>query len=361
MVEELKNVLSSVGQFLGGEGGPGFIRDSILNSIPADTNPEPQPKSTPTLKQPLIPGVKEIKGENIIDEYDIDSLPDSIPDMRDYRRIDPIDNMNYETAFQHMLKGGLTLTRTKGQAMSMYLDVLKKQENASREGLTSIGGEKRFMMIQSLPEKREKGQSEYEIGYGIKVMDDWLGDDPNKWLKVHGVPVDVREGLTPDQVDTVMMDRLMKDHATTSTQLKNWDKMTEEERIGWQDLIYNGGIGLLKSASQAKTAADNGYTLEGLAKLSHFSRAGGVHHRGLLNRRLNMYNKAALSVSGAPVIEKYVWGDSGIQIKFSSKLVSDKFSPKFKKDVNDNGGWYSPPGKSTGKDTEYSADDNYEF
>ena len=361
MVSEFGDILSSVEQFLSGGGDPGFIRNSILNALPPDTNPKPQPETAQPLKQPVLPDTPSIKADAIIDEYDIDSIPDSIPDMSKYKRWDIIDNMNYETAFQHMLKGGLTLTRTKGQALSMYLDALKRQENSSNEGLTTIGGQKKFMMFQSLPEKREKGQSEYEIGYGIKVMDDWLGDDPNKWLKVHGVPIDVREGLTMDQVNTIMMDRIMKDQATTSTQLQTWDKMTEEERIGWQDLVYNGGLGLLKAPSQAKSAADKGYTLEGLAKLSHFTRAGSTHYRGLLTRRLNMYNKAALSVSGAPVIEKYQWGENGIKIKFSSKLVSDKFSNKFKKEVNDNGGWYSVPGNVTGETVEYSANDDYEF
>ncbi len=361
MVDELKGILSSVEQFLGGGGDPGFIRNSILNALPAEQTPAQPEEKVTSLKQPILPDTPSINSGDMIEESDIDAIPDSIPDLSGYKRWDAIDNMNYETAFQHMLKGGLTLTRTKGQALSMYLEALKKHENSGNEGLTTIGGQKRFMMFQSLPEKREKGQSEYEIGYGIKVMDDWLGDDPNKWLKIHGVPVDVREGLTPDQVNTIMMDRLMKDQAVTSTQLQHWDKMTEEERVGWQDLVYNGGIGLLKSPSQAKSAADKGHTLEGLVKLSHFTRAGKDHYRGLLTRRLNMYNKAALSVSGAPVIEKYQWGENGIQIKFSSKLVSDKFSNKFKKEVNDNGGWYSVPGNVTGKTMEYSANDDYEF
>ena len=360
----IDKIMESIRGFLGADADQNNIRQHILTNLESD-----QPAA---VKQPMIPDQTPVSSHDPVDTLGIheEDLNGGLSDF------EPIDvrpdaeiaatrrshGATVESAIQAISMGRGTLTRSKSQAGTLYMDRVKKEENPEMKGLTTVNGEKRFMMIKSPAEKKEFGQSEYEIGYGIKIMDDWLSDDPNKWMRINNVPVNVKEGLTIDQVDTYLKDRITRDRAFTKAELKGWKDMTEEEKVAWQDLTYNGGIGLLKSDSQAKSAANKGYTMEGLAKLTHFTRAGSNRYRSLLKRRINNYNHAALAVPGAPVIEKYDYGPSGMRIKFSSKLIGDKFSPAFKKKVNDNDGWYDVPGTVTdGKDKTYSVNDDYQF
>ena len=359
----IDRIMESIRGFLGDNADHDNIRDRISTSMQQEQA---------AVKQPMIPDQMRVTASDPVDDLGIHeedlsgSLADFEPvDIRPDAEIQSTKKSHsatVESAMQAISMGRGTLTRSKSQASVLYIDRVKKEENPSMKGLTTINGEKRFMMIKSPYERKEVGQTEYEIGYGIKVMDDWLSNDPNKWMRINNVPVNIREGLTLDQVDAYLKDRIARDRAFTKTELKGWAGMTEEEKIGWQDLTYNGGIGLIKSDSQAKTAANKGYTMEGLVKLTHFTRAGSTRHRGLLKRRINNYNHAALSVAGAPVIEKYEYGPKGMRIKFSSHLIGDKFSPSFKKKVNENGGWYDVPGIVTGgKDEVYSVNDDYQF
>jgi len=373
----IDKIMNSIGEFLGQGASQDSIRQRILDNLgPAETPvPEPVVQEEPApVKQPMVPDMPNVTAPDVMDDMRIheeeidETLSDFEPvDVRGQWEIKAADERKRldndpDAAIERLTTNRGGLTRNKGQANTMYMDMLKKAENPDMKGLTTVNGEKRFMMIKSPKEKKEDGQSEYEIGYGIKVLDDWLSDDPKKWLKINDIPVNVKEGLTQEQVDTLLQERIGKDRAVTSSQLNHWDNMTEEEKIGWQDLTYNGGIGLLKSSSQAKTAANKGYTMEGLVKLTHFTRAGSQRYRGLLKRRINNYNQAALSVTGAPVIEKYEFGPKGIRIKFSSKLMGPKFSKGFKDKVNAADGWYNVPGSvKEGKDKLYSMNDDYQF
>lgn len=366
----IDNIMKSISEFLGQGADSNSIRQRIMDNMkPA---PEPVVQEPVSVKQPMVPDAPNALAPDVMDDLGIHE-GDTDETLSDFEPVDVRSDAEIaatrrsrgatvESAIQAVSMGRGTLTRSKSQAGTLYMDQIKKEENPEMKGLTTINGEKRFMMIKSPAEKKEVGQSEYEIGYGIKIMDDWLSDDPNKWMRINNVPVNVKEGLTMDQVDIYLKDRITRDRAFTKAELNGWKDMTEEEKVAWQDLTYNGGIGLLKSDSQAKSAANKGYTMEGLAKLTHFTRAGSNRYRGLLKRRINNYNHAALSVAGAPVIEKYEYGPKGMRIKFSSKLIGDKFSPSFKKKVNDNDGWYDVPGTVTGgKDQTYSVNDDYQF
>ena len=367
----IDNIMKSISEFLGQGADSNGIRQRIMDNLKPAT-PEPVVQEPVSVKQPLVPDAPNALAPDVMDDLGIhegdtdETLSDFEPvDVRSDAEIaatkrDP--GADTDAAIQSISEGRGGLTRNKGQAMTLYLNNLKASENPDKKGLETVNGEQKFMMFKSPAEKKEPGQSEYEIGYGIKVLDDWLSDDPKKWLQINQVPVNVKEGLTIDQVDTFLKDRMAKDRALSSSQLTKWDNMTEEEKMGWQDLTYNGGIELLKMDSQAKTAANKGYTLEGLVKLTHFTRAGTNRYRGLLRRRINNYNHAALANPGAPVIEKYEYGPKGMRIKFSSKIIGDKFSKGFKYKVNGNDGWYDVPGTvQGGKDKLYSMNDDYQF
>jgi len=366
----IDNIMNAIGEFLGQGANQNSIRERILGNLKPDA--VEQTTQEPIVKQPMIPDQIQVNAPDPMDdigfyEENIDeTLSDFEPiDVRSNAEINATKPNKEDTtnaAIQTIAQGRGGLTRNKSQANVLYMNMLKDAENKDRKGLTTINGEKKFMPFKSISEKKEKGISEFEIGYGIKIKDDWLSDDHRKWLNINDIPVNVKEGLTQDQVDALLKENITKNRDATSTQLTKWSEMTEEEKMGWQDLTYNGGLGLLKSISEAKTAANKGYTMEGLVKLTHFTRAGSVRYRGLLKRRLNLYNHAALSNPGAPVIEKYEFGPKGMRIKFSSKLIGDKFSNAFKKRVNSNDGWYNVPGKvKEGKDKLYKVNDEYQF
>jgi hypothetical protein len=101
--------------------------------------------------------------------------------------------------------------------------------------------------------------------------------------------------------------------------------------------------------------------MEGLVKVFDYIRAGKRRYRGLLKRRLNVYNKAALSVTGAPVVEEYKWSEDSVMVKFSSEIRSEKFSKKFRDKINNNGGWYKVPTKGEGKEKLVKVDENFQF
>jgi hypothetical protein len=369
--------MDSISEFLGQGADHKSISDRILSNFPTEPVQKEQVQEVQEpapVKQPMLPDAPalnvpdEITDDTVYEEDIDDSLPEfEQMDVRGQWEIKAADEIKdrrsrTDAAIRSIAERSGGLTRNKGQANNLYLNMVKEHENPSMKGLSTVNGEKRFMMFESISEKKTPGLSKYEIGYGLKVKEDWLSDDPKKWLKIHDVPVDVRQGLTVKQVNTLLEERVGKDRAVTGAQLSKWADMTEEEKMCWQDLTYNGGIGLLKSNSEAKTAANKGYGMEGIVKLTHFTRAGSNRYRGLLKRRINMYNHAALSVPGAPVIEKYEYGPKGMRIKFSSKLMGDSFSPAFKKKVNDNAGWYNVPGKvKEGKDKLYSMNDKYQF
>lgn len=377
----IDNIMNSIGEFLGQGSSKGDIRQRILANlgptkvdVQEPVKEEEVQEAPAPVKQPMLPDLPKLNAPDVLDDLGIheedinETLSEFEPtDVRGQWEIKAADEQrsrqdSIDAAIRSISEGRGGLTRNPGQAYSLYLDMVKGYENPEKKGLTTVNGEKRFMMFKSIAEKKVPGLSEYEIGYGLKVKDDWLSDDPKKWLKIHDVPVDIREGLTQSQVETLLKERIGKDRAVTSTQLNKWSDMTEEEKVGWQDFTYNGGIGLLKANSEAKTAANKGHTMEGLVKLTHFTRAGSNRYRGLLKRRINNYNHAALSVPGAPVIEKYEYGPKGMRIKFSSKLIGDKFSTTFKKKVNAADGWYDVPGSvKGGKDQTYSMNDKYQF
>lgn len=360
----IDKIMESIKGFLGSGADEANIHNKISEGMQSN---QPAP-----LKQPMAPDALTVKVDDDMFNLDTGQLDvnTNLPGFMD-ETIDPDVDADEEAqshenavdrAMRAVTEGWGGVTRNKSQANGMYMDIIKKHENPGNKGLTNVNGVPTFMMFKSQYEKKEEGQSEFEIGYGIKVQNAWLSDSPDKWMKINDIPVDVRKGLTMQQTEDFLKSRMRQDRKDAKANLPTWGNMTEEEKMGWQDLTYNGGSGLLQADSQAKAAATAGYTMEGLAKLSHFTRAGTARYRGLLSRRLNMYNHAALSVSGAPVIEEYTWGPNGIRIKFSSDLISDKFSPSFKKKVSASGGWYDVPGQVKDKEMKsFKINDDYQF
>lgn len=352
----LNNIIDSIGAFLTGGGDPEDIRSSVLGALPEQEIPEPEePEAPEVLRQPVIPEVIKF---NEPDEFQLPEIEDPGTGKTNLEMFQPIDVRSPETirsdsdrmaddaviAIQDIREERLGLTKNRGQASTDYLQYLKSQENPNNKGRVNVGGQPKYMMFKSVEEKKEKGQSEYEIGYGVKVLDKWLTDKKENWPVIDGVPVNVKEGLTSNQVDSLVNDKLKDYREASKKSLVQWDEMTEEEKYAWTDLSYNGGKGAIRMNKKAKLAADVGYTMEGLVKIFDFTKAGSQRYHGLLKRRLNAYNKAALSVTGAPVVEEYKWGEE-VWVKFSSSLRSDKFSKAFRDKINKAGGWYKVPGK----------------
>jgi hypothetical protein len=358
----LESAIKSIGSFLGEGGSPDEVRKGILGGLPTET--APATVENPPLRQPIIEsdlitdnGAPEIRdASDFIDDDGSLFIPiDSKP------ATDKIKDTSFDEngAVMDLMGNRLGVTRTKGQALKSYIEGLKKRENPNNKGLTVIGGQKKFMPFKSIAEKKEPGQSEFEIGYGIKVMDKWLDTREINWPVIDGVPVDIQEGITPQQAESLLVERAKKDREALKSKFKTWDDMTEEEKIGWQDLSYNGGQGAIDKNPKAKAAANAGHTLEGLALLFDYNKAGKNRYRGLFTRRLNVYNKAALSVTGAPVVEEYKWAENEVWVKFSSNIRSDKFSDNFKKKVGKDG-WYKVPGPG-GKPKNGKVGENFQF
>jgi GH24 family phage-related lysozyme (muramidase) len=373
----INDILNSIGSFLSGGGDPKTIRSSILDALSNDDileqdTMDAKPQEDPGIKQPLLPEVARFSNqtgfevpdyedaestENPLEPFfKVDTRPDSVIKAERDRQL-----ADAGIAEQDIVEDRLGLTQNRGQAMKEYIDRIKKLENPEKKGFITEGGVGKFMMFKSIDEAKVPGLSEYEIGYGIKVKDDWLKPDKTKWTKINGVYVDVTKGLTVEQVDTLLENRAGKDRAVASSLLNKWGDMTEQEKSAWTDLTYNGGSKAIRINKNARAAANKGYTLEGLVKLFDYIRAGKNRYRGLLKRRINVYNKAALSVTGAPIVEEYKWGAEEVMVKFSSSLRSEKFSKAFSDKINKKDGWYTVPTKGEGKSKTFKVGDGYQF
>lgn len=360
----LESAIKSIGAFLGEGGSPDEVRKGILGTLPqTQATAQEQPTEVAPLRQPIIesetitdqgaPGMRDTS--DFMDDDGSLFIPMDIKEKA--RNLD--SSFDENGAVMDLMGNRLGVTRTKGQALKSYIEGLKKRENPGNRGLVDFGGQKKFMPFKSIAEKREPGQSEFEIGYGIKVMDKWLDTREINWPVIDGVPVDIQEGITPQQAESLLIERTKKDRDILRSKFKTWGDMTEEEKIGWQDLSYNGGPGAIEKNPKAMAAANAGHTLEGLALLFDYTKAGNNRYRGLFTRRLNVYNKAALSVTGAPIVEEYKWGKNEVWVKFSSSIRSDKFSDNFKKKVSKNG-WYKVPGPG-GKPKDGKVGENFQF
>src|SRR6056297_2049982 len=169
----LNNIIDSIGAFLTGGGNPEDIRSSVLGALPEQT-PEPEQEAPEVFRQPVVPEVVKF---NEPDEFQLPEFEDPETGRTNLEMFQPIDVRSPESirsdsdrmaddaviAVQDIREERLGLTQSRGQASTDYLKYLKSQENPNNKGMVNVGGQPKYMMFKSVEEKKEKGQSEYEI------------------------------------------------------------------------------------------------------------------------------------------------------------------------------------------------------
>lgn len=221
--------------------------------------------------------------------------------------------------------------RDEGELTANYLGRLKKRENASNEGLR--GG--RFFPIESTEGRGKLNPTGLEIGFGILVKPEWLGRDKSKWPVINGAPMDVKRGLTPEQVEVFVADKVKEVQGDMAKIVPRWDELAPEVKLYFTDFGFNTGANSIKTKNPtAFKALEEGNPIDAMVSTFDYFNVtrGGEKEatRGLLNRRLNEYNEVARSM-GIPEVESYKWGNGRAQVKFNGKL-KEGASTYFNKD-----------------------------
>lgn len=263
-------------------------------------------------------------------------------------------------------QGTLSAPADADSAKDEYMKMLQQMENGGKEGWKVTGrGSAKFFPFESVEGKGPDGDifSKFEIGYGNKIPNSWLEDDETKWPTIQGVPINVREGLNDKQARALMKHSLDSAERVASKRVPNFKDMSVWEQQYWVDLTYNGGHGVARKNPKAIKAAKAGYTAESLIRTFDFVGAGGKKMRGLMNRRLNMFNQASMEDSGLPSVSEYSWGPDGIKVKFSSKITTEKVSKRMRDRINKADGWYKVAGapKDATEQKSYKVDGDYQF
>ena len=210
--------------------------------------------------------------------------------------------------------------RDEGELLSNYLKRLRPRENATDAGLK--GG--RFFPINSLEGKGDLNPTGQEIGYGMIIKPEWLGKDKSKWPIINGVPMDVKRGLTPEQVDVFVADKVKEVQADLAKIVPRWDELAPEVKLYFTDFGFNTGASAIKTKNPtAFKALEEGHPIDAMVSTFDYwnvTKDGKKEaNRGLLTRRLNEYNEVARSM-GIPEAESYKWGGGRAQVKFTGKL-----------------------------------------
>jgi len=257
-------------------------------------------------------------------------------------------------------KKDFSLLYSDDQVLDYHLNTLKKLENGAKKGFVKAPDGDKFMPIASGEgEGPDKGMSTMEIGYGTKIPDKWLSTNKEYWPIVDGVKIDVSKGITEDQELSMRKANLDKSYKAAAPKLKAWKDMTGMEKMFWGDLSYNGGAAAIDKNPKAKAAANEGRTIEAMVLALDYIKSAGKASRGLLNRRVSMYNQAALENTGAPVIEEYEFGET-IKVKFSTPFMTNKVGRGFAEKINKNDLWYTVT-KGSGPTISQKADKNFNF
>ena len=366
----LKAGADAIGGFLGVDADP---KPTVMEQVTAPPIRQPrvepdnltidnmesynEPNEIPEMMNP------DLEAEEVEEPFDLGG-PDDY-DMRTEAEMQKMMNEEETTGdygYQGVLDDDLGVTSTETQAKTQHLEDIKVMENRDKEGLVEVEGVQggKFMPIES---KEGTGpdakMSEYEIGYGIKIPKTWLSKDERSWPKIDGVKVDISKGISQDQANSLAEKSLGKAYKAASPKLSDWAKMTEKEKSFWADLTYNGGAKAINKNPKAKAAANKGYTVEGMVRALDYIKSAGKANRGLLNRRISMYNQAALEVTGAPIIESYEFGKD-IRVKFSNDFMTDKMSKPYAKKINGNDGWLRLASGS-GETITREVGDNFKF
>lgn len=268
----------------------------------------------------------------------------------------------YDQAAEDIVEENLGAEMSENEARAEHWEEVKNIENPQEIGMAQTPTGSRFMPFKSMEgQGPDKKMSEYEIGYGVKVPQSWFGKDKKQWPLVDGVVVDISKGLTREQAKTMSTEILKISYGQAETNLgSEWDNATEREKTFWADLTYNGGKSAMKKNPNAMRAAKAGLGVEAMVKTLDFIGAGGKKARGLLNRRISMYNQAALGISGAPIIERYEFGPD-IKVQFSSPFRTKKMGKKLTKKINENDGWYKVTSGPSGDPISREVNEDFRF
>ena len=306
----------------------------------------------------IMQPVEDIVSPDAIPEFDIGE-PLDVSSQNEIEAEESWRMRALGSAVESIQEETLGADMSKTEARVQHWDEVKQMENPGEMGLTQTPTGTVFMPFD-VP-GFSGAASEVNIGYGIKVDPAWLKDDKKKWPVVDGVPVNVKNGITREQAKTMGTDILEKSYDQAKKVLgTEWGKATEREKSFWADLTYNGGAGAMAKNAKAMTAAKKGLGVEAMIKSLDYIKVDGKKVRGLLNRRISMYNQAALGISGAPIIESYEFG-SDIKVKFSSNFMTSKMGKGMTKKINDNDGWYKVTGGPAGETISREVNEDYNF
>jgi len=335
---------------------PDSIREKSIESVKGAPFEEMQKREViqPDWTPPAVPQHQEV------DKTDIYGL--KIPEQFDTQPDDSVWNEDMLNRAGMLDTESTAVPVTQNKARNMHLDEVKNLENPNNVGMTKVKGQELFMPFKSIEGRgKDKSMSEFEIGYGIKIPSKWISPNRNDWPTIQGVPVDLWNGITVDQASQMSKDILDKSYVEAESRVgKEWKALTERERSFWADLVYNGGAGAVPANPNAMKAMKKGHTAEAMIKAGDYIKAGGKAYRGLLNRRLSMYNQAALTITGAPVVESYEVKKGETVIKFAYGFNTKKVSDAFAKKVNGNKNQHSFK-VDIDKTGTYKADKNYNF
>jgi len=326
--------------------------DAAFNTLPIDLSFEgavAREDNVPLMFRGDLEQIQLPKKGILEDDFDV--YP---PELTSFLESDEgADEAAVDAAFDIDLKkfegGTLVSSQSEQQAVTSHYNQLKSMENPEERGLVKGKTGDRFMPFESAEGRGpDKSMSKFEIGYGIKVPEKWFSKDKKNWPVVDGVPLDISKGATREQADSMLRSAQENSRKSAKKRLTKWDDMTEGERVFWTDLTYNGGAGAIDKNPKAKALANKGFTTEAMIAALDFIRSAGELSRGLLNRRVSLYNQAAVEVNGAPIIEEYKFSQGSVDVKFAHKFMTNTVSPAFEV-KNGKGGWLNIITKDAGE------------
>ena len=302
-------------------------------------NTEPSTTST-TIPTPEIPIAQEEANMGL--EWDVEGYTwkdgDSYFSEDPEEAVDPEEEDDGQEGALEADTGALPegVGLTPQAAKKAYHEEIKGYENPRELGLKGST----FKPIRSMEGRgSDKENSEYEIGYGIKIKESWLTDNRKAWPKINGVPVDVRKGISKRQAEDWSLQYQEQAYASAKGIVGSpWKDMTEREKIYWSDLVYNLGEAGTKKNSKALKLMNKGLPVEAAIATLDSIHVNGKPNLGIFKRRVKMYNELADSLPGVPRIEEYSFS-KGIKVKFSSSFFSDKVSKGLAKAVHTSKGW----------------------
>ena len=160
----------------------------------------------------------------------------------------------------------------------------------------------------------------------LLIQPEWLERDPDNWPIIDDQQVDVTRGLTEHQASQLVNTILKEKSEVLAKEVPNWDMMKPELQAYFVSFAYNaGGSALKEDNAKAFKALENGDPVDAMLHTFDYwntTTSGGKRKavRGLLNRRLNDYNRFAENM-GLPQAVSYEWGGGKAKVKFDGKLT----------------------------------------